>query len=387
MTIPRSDIDLYSDETLTNTAQLYQELRDLGPVVYLPTNDLYAITHFSAVKAALRADSALINGKGVAANEAINGAANEATITSDGTIHNRRRSILMRPLMPRALKDIQARVEESAERLVQDLLGQENFCGVKAFASHLPVSIVAELVGLEEEGRENMLSWAAATFDALGPMNERTQSALQRAFGLLQYAGSLGPDTVRADGWARAIFDSCADGEIAPGEATMMIVDYVAPSLDTTILATAHMLWRLGTTPGAFEALKEDTALIPSAVNESVRLASPIRGFTRFVQTAYDVDGESVPAGARVAVLYASANWDENHYPNAAHFKVDRNARDHVGWGHGPHVCAGQHLARLEMEALLRAMAQHVTSIEVEAPTPILNNILQGFADLPARFH
>lgn len=386
MSIPRSEIDLFSDETLTHTPAQYKKLRELGAIVHVPASDLYAVTHFDAVRAALRADDVLISGKGVAANDIINSAANEATLTSDGETHKHRRIILMRPLMPKSLDAVRQRVEETAEALVQDLVTRDQFCGVKDFASHLPLSIVAELVGLEESGRENMLDWAAATFDVLGPMNDRTTSALQRAFGLLQYVQELGPDRVRDGGWAQAILKAFEDGEITEGEAAMMVVDYTAPSLDTTILASAHMLWRLGETPGAFDALKENPDLIPSAVNESVRLASPIRGFTRFAQSEYETEDGVIPSGARVAVLYASANWDERHYENADAFQVDRNPRDHVGWGHGAHTCAGMHLARLEMEALLRALVRHVKSIETEEPIPIMNNVLQGFASLPVRF-
>lgn len=387
MIIPESDLDLFSDDTLINTPKRYKGLREIGPLVHLPTNDLYAVTHFDALRAALRANDILISGKGVAANDMINSAANEATITSDGDTHKHRRTILMRPLMPKSLDAVRQRVEETADALVESLVAKDQFCGVKDFASYLPLSIVAELVGLEESGRENMLDWAAATFDALGPMNDRTTSALQRAFGLLQYVKELGPDRVREGGWAQAILKAFEDREISEGEAAMMVVDYTAPSLDTTILASAHMLWRLGVTPGAYDALKENSDLIPSAVNESVRLASPIRGFTRFAQSDYATEYGSIPAGARVAVLYASANWDERHYDDADEFRIDRNPRDHVGWGHGAHSCAGMHLARLEMEALLRALVRHVRSIEFEEPTPIMNNVLQGFERLPAKFH
>ncbi|MEM6832509.1 MAG: cytochrome P450 [Pseudomonadota bacterium] len=387
MTIRQSHIDLFSDETLADTQTVYRELREAGAIVYLPANDLYAITHFAAVKAALRADDALISSKGVAANDAINTAGSDATITSDGATHTRRRLILMRPLMPKSLHAVRERVEQSAQQLVQDLVSQDRFCGVKDFASHLPLSIVAELVGLEPKGRENMLDWASATFDALGPINDRTYHALPRALGLLQYVKELGPDRLRKGGWAEAIIKCCDAGEISEGEAAMMIIDYTAPSLDTTILASAHMLWRLGVTPGAYDALKEDPSLIPGVVNESVRLASPIRGFTRYAQAAYESEHGTIPAGARVAVLYASANWDDMHYNDADAFDVYRNPRDHVGWGHGPHICAGMHLARLEMEALLRALLNHVESINVEHPTPITNNVLQGFAALPTTFH
>ncbi|MEM1366315.1 MAG: cytochrome P450 [Pseudomonadota bacterium] len=380
MTIPSSDIDFFGDETLQNTEAAYKALRDIGPIVYCEPNDLYVVAHYDAVRAALRADDILINGKGVAANELINSAPPDATLTSDGETHNRRRAILMRPLGPRAIHDISDRISGTADQLVQDLKTRKSFCGVKDFASHLPVSIVAELVGLTEDGRENMLSWAAATFDALGPLNERAQNALPMAGSLLHYTAGLTPDQVRSDGWAGRILAEADAGTITPAEATMMVVDYVAPSLDTTILASAQLLWSLGTTPGAFDQLKADPSLVNSAVNEAVRRASPIRAFTRFADTDYVTDYGTIPAGSRVPVMYASANWDERHYQNPQDYQIDRNPRDHVGWGHGAHTCAGMHLARAEMEALCRALIKHASSIQVAKPERILNNVLQGFS-------
>ncbi|MEM8920285.1 MAG: cytochrome P450, partial [Pseudomonadota bacterium] len=163
--------------------------------------------------------------------------------------------------------------------------------------------------------------------------------------------------------------------------------DYVAPSLDTTILASAQLLWSLASTPGAYDALRDTPDLSGSAVNEAVRLASPIRGFSRYAQTDYDTEDGSVPAGSRVLVLYASANWDERHFVEPDTFQVDRNPRDHVGWGHGVHTCAGMHLARAEMLALLKAMTRHVDRLDVSNAEPIMNNVLQGFASFDATFH
>ncbi|MEO0580343.1 MAG: cytochrome P450, partial [Pseudomonadota bacterium] len=368
MTLPESTIDLFSDETLANTAAAYQALRDTGPIVFLPANDLFAVTQYQSVKQALRADLVLVNSKGVAANPIINDTTAEATLTSDGETHLRRRAILMRPLTPRALEDVKQRIDETADRLVQDLMARDEFCGVADFASHLPVSIVADLVGLEESGRENMLEWAAATFNALGPLNGRTQAALHTAADLIQYVHQLGPDRVRDGGWAARILAEAQSGVLTPGEGAMMVVDYVAPSLDTTILASAQMLWRLASTDGAFDTLRSNPDLVPSVVNESVRLASPIREFTRYAASDYEADGLTIPAGGRAAMLYASANWDERHYADADQFQVDRNPRDHLGWGHGAHTCAGMHLARLEMEALARALIRHVKKIEADEP-------------------
>ena len=387
MEIPESSIDLFSDETLKNTQARYKTLRDLSPLVYLPENSLYAATRFEAVRDALRADDLLINGRGVAANDLINGTSSEATITSDGPLHLRRRAKLMKPLTRGALNEIKQRIEETADRLVLDLLTRDGFCGVRDFSAHLPLTVVAELVGLESSARENMLEWAAATFDALGPLNERANQAFPRAFELIRYVHELTPERTRERGWARYILKMTEEGELTPGEGAMMVVDYVAPSLDTTILASAHMLWRLGVTKGALEAVRGNPDLIASAVLESVRLASPIRAFTRYVDSDYEYEGRKVPAGQRIAVLYASANWDERHFSHADEFHVDRNPHDQLGWGHGAHICAGMHLARMEMEALLKALLSHVKWIEVAEPVPILNNVLQGFAELPARLH
>lgn len=116
------------------------------------------------------------------------------------------------------------------------------------------------------------------------------------------------------------------------------------------------MFWQLATCSGAYNEVRENPALVPSVVNECVRLASPIRCFTRYAQLDFEFGGCMIPAGARAMVLYASANRDEIRYPQANEFQLDRNPRDQMAWGHGAHTCAGMHLARMEMEALLYAL-------------------------------
>ena len=135
---------------------------------------------------------------------------------------------------------------------------------MSAFSSHLPVSIVAELVGLNEEGRQNMLRWAAATFDALGTLNERGTAALPTLFELGAYIQGLGRDKVAPGGWAARLFDAADRGELSPDEARSMVIDYVAPALDTTILATGFMLYFLATTPGAYETVRENPDVVPA---------------------------------------------------------------------------------------------------------------------------
>lgn len=383
---PTFEEDIYADAALDGPYPAYRRIRDLGPAVWMPVHAMWAIGRFEDVRLALRADEVLISGKGVAANALVNAAARPITLTSDGETHLRRRQVLIRPVTPAPLNALRGRLETEADALVGRLAGSGDFDAMPGFAAHLPLTIVAELVGLNDEGRRNMLRWAAATFDNLGVMNDLGKGALPAVTELGRYVMSLDRESVAPDGWAAGLFDAADRGELSPDEASAMVIDYVVPALDTTILATGEMLWRLATTPGAYEAVREEPRLIPSVVNESVRLGSPIKSFTRFVHAPYEVGGIVIPQGARVAILFASANRDERRYEDPDLFKVARNPRDHVGWGHGAHTCVGMHLARLEMEVLLAALVRQIARIEVDRPMRIRNNTLQGFESLPARF-
>jgi cytochrome P450 len=167
----------------------------------------------------------------------------------------------------------------------------------------------------------------------------------------------------------------------------LLVRDYIGPSLDTTIAATGELIHQLGQDPSQWDALRRDPALVPNAVNEAVRLGSPIRALTRTTLQECELGGVALPAGARVMILYASANRDERKFPDPDRFDVRRRNNDHVGFGYGAHVCAGMFLARLEMEALLKAMIVQVGRIETGPPTPALNNTIRSFASLPTTFH
>jgi cytochrome P450 len=384
--VPRFDGDLYAAAALRDASPFHRTLRDLGPAVWMPKRQLWAISRYDDVRAALKADTTLVSSRGVAANDIVNRGGVPTTLTSDGDVHMRRRQTLAQPLGAASLKAMRAHLEAEADELAARLANGGEFDAVSSFAAHLPVTVVAELVGLDDNGRANILRWAAATFNALGPMNTRGLGALPQLLELGRYSATLDRTRVKPGGWAEKLFDAADAGAISREEANAMVIDYVAPALDTTILATAHMVWLLSTTPGAYDQLREQPELIPSVVNETLRFASPIRGFTRHAADNYHVSGTVIPKGSRALILFASANRDERHYENPDAFDVTRNPRDHVGWGHGPHTCAGMHLARLEMEILLAALLRRVSGIKVGKPELLKNNVLQGFKALPAQF-
>jgi cytochrome P450 len=308
------------------------------------------------------------------------------TLTTDGDVHRRLRSALMKPMMPSALKEVAREIQALADELVRALVTRTWFDGIADFAQHLPLSVVSRLVGLPEAGRARMREWAAATFDALGVMNQRGQRAVPMVLELAAYAGSLERAQLRPDGWAAALFAAADAGRIEAGDVAGMLIDYVAPSLDTTILGTGHLLFQLGRDPEQWDLVRNDPALVPRAIDEALRLESPVRAFTRFAVEDYEVGGTVIPAGDRVLIMYGAANRDERRYPDPDRFDVTRDAKDHLGFGHGVHRCAGSYLAELEMEALLRAMAARVRRIEVGEPSVVLNNVLRGHQRFRASF-
>jgi cytochrome P450 len=376
---PVLDVDLYADEAIVDPYPLYREIRDLGPAVFLSVHNAWAIGRFEDVRAALRADEVLVSDQGVALNDLVNGQPAITTLTSDGNLHRRRRRVLMKPMMPSALAGIREQIDELADELVADLTERGSFDGIADFARHLPLSIVSRLVGLPEEGRQRMLAWAAASFNLLGPFNARAEAAVAPFVEMVEYATHVQPDGVRDGGWASLLYRAVEEGKLEEQEPAGLLIDYIAPSLDTTILGAGHMLFELGRNPQQWEKLRAEPERIPATVHEALRFEAPVRAFSRFAIADYDVDGTVIPEGDRVLILYASANRDERHFEDPDRFDITRDAKGHVAFGAGVHRCAGAHLAQLEMEALLRALVARVRTIDVATPVPLMNNVLRGY--------
>lgn len=385
--VPIYDVDIYSDAVIRDPYPHYSRIRDLGAAVWLPANGMWAIGRHADVRACLSDHETFRSGKGVAGNDRANGIAPGNLLASDPPLHEELRRIVAAPLSLRALNDVKDRIADTANALVERLAARGSFDGMADLAQYLPVSIVSELVGMPEHGRENMLRWAGAVFDMLGGANERTEAAFPVITEMRAYTvNGATRENVRPGGWVAMLYDAADQGLIRPEQVQMLMRDYLGPSLDTTIYATGHLLYLLGTNPDQWERLVEDPKLIPNAINEAVRLESPIRGFTRTVASDTVVGDVAIPAGDRVLILYASANRDERQWDRPEAFDVGRVLIDHVGFGHGIHACAGMQLARLEMRCILTAMVNRVARIEVGEPVLAMNNVLRGYERLPVRF-
>ncbi len=386
--IPVYKKDIYSTKSLKAGNLLYKELQDLGEVVYHKKRKLYLLTSYEAVTTVLRNSKVFSCEGGVALTEATNKAQDLSPLSMDGTYHAKIKKWYMKPITQKKLRDIKDQISDSSEQLVKDLMQKEKFDVVKDFAAHLPLSIVSKLIGYPEKGRAKLLEWAFASFNTMGPTNWRTIKSLPKLiFGLSKYAQSLTEESVAPGSWSAAMFQAIKKGELSEREGKSIVMGYAIPSLDTTIASVSYMFWELAKNPKQFKEIKANPDLIPGVINEILRLSCPVRGFKRNVTEDYDYKGYTIPKGATIIVLLPGANRDPKKYPNPDTFDVHRNPRDHVAWGFGSHFCAGAHLARLELEELLKALVKHADKLEISEPHYFLNNTLMGFESLTGKLN
>lgn len=382
--VPSFGVNLHDETVLRDPHPLWKEFRAAGGVVWLEHHQMYALAGYPEVVEALTNWRVFASGEGVGMNPLIN--ALESTLAFDPPRHDRMRAIENRPLLPKAVRRLEPQLREAAERTVLELRGKGTFDGVADLASVLPVGIVAEVVGLPEDGRANMLRWAAAGFNSFGLLEDpRTQEGLMIMAEASEYMESV-PDRLKPGSWGAMLVEAERNGELEEGEALVLLQDYIYPSLDTTILAIASGLELFSENPDQWALLRAQPDLLRGAVNEIMRLASPIQWFTRYVREDHELGGITLPAGSRAVILYGSANRDERRFPEPERFDITRkHVAEHVGWGKGKHACVGMPLARLEIHIVFEALVKHVERIETGATTVEPNTTLWGYRTIETR--
>ena len=188
-------------------------------------------------------------------------------------------------------------------------------------------------------------------------------------------------------GWASRATKKAIEAGFPPDEASELMRDYIPPSLDTTISAIGYGMMLFAQNPEQWELIRQDHSMIRNAIEEIVRLNTPIRGFTRMTSEQIEVAGLIVPENTRVLMVFGAANRDETRFPEPDRFDITRNVRGHVGFGHGVHACLGMHLARLEMTCLFETLARRVKRFELAGSVvPAINASIYSMANVPLIF-
>lgn len=181
--VPSTDVDYYSPDVLEDPYPVYKELRDAGPVVYMKRYGVYSVNRYSDVRDVLADWRTFSSARGVGFNDPVNDGISGSVVGSDPPSHTRLREVAERPLAIRELQSLRSRLSELVDQRVGRLRGQGDVEVVHQLASYLPLTVVSQLVGLPEDGRERMLLWAAAAFDALAPQGVARVDDSLKVFG------------------------------------------------------------------------------------------------------------------------------------------------------------------------------------------------------------
>jgi cytochrome P450 len=376
-----ADIDLFSDDHLRNPYEDYARLRAAGPVVWLEQLDCWVASQYDPVRRVLGENGSFSSKNGVGLNNEVNTALKDTLIASDPPLHDQLRSVLSSQLSPKAIRALGTSIDERARELVLPLIDAGRFDAVTDLARVFPPTIVADLVGIPEEVRPNLVGWGDALFQMMGPADKaRTFSGVDLVTEHYAWLDTVEKSTLLEGSWGRAIYQAAEDGKIDQPTALGLLSAYTAAGMDTTINALGWAVELFTRHPDQWTAVREDRSLIPSAFNEILRYESPVQMFTRVATGDVELAGAHIEAGQRIMVLYGSANRDESHFgDDAAVFDIRRDASDHLGFGYGLHGCVGQALARLEAHTVLNILADRVVAFRAESqPEMHLNNTVRG---------
>lgn len=390
--LPTLDIDPYAPAVLAAPDAYHRALRAAGPIVHLPRYGACASGRIEQVETVFRDWRRFCSARGVGLTDFRREPPwrpPSIVLEVDPPAHDRTRRVLARALSPQAVQALEPALAAAAARHVEAAVSAAVIDGVSVLAAAYPLEVFGDAVGIAVEGREMLLRYGAMVFNALGPDNALRRAALADGAAVMDWIAACCTREALADeGFGAAIHAAAGRGEISTSEAELLVRSLLSAGIDTTVATLANALHCFATHPAAWAALRADATLIPAAIDEVLRHASPVHTFCRTTDSPVELAGVALPEGTKLLCVMAAANRDPARWVDADRFDITRERLPHVAFGSGIHVCVGQHLARREIAALLDALRTRVARIEL-AGEPLWQpgNAVRTLAVLPLRLH
>ena len=304
--------------------------------------------------------------------------------------HTRFRRLVSRAFTPRATAAFEPAIQRTADDLLDALERRQGTVDlIETYAAQLPVLVIAELLGVPTARREDFLRWgaaAAATLDPGLPLRrylaaERALRAMHRFLDehFAHLRRNPGEDLVSR------LVTLPPEEALTDRELHAIVLLLLGAGFETTVNLLGNAVVLLDAHRDQWDALRADPAGWDGAVEEVLRLDSPVQLTGRTAREDVELAGRTVRAGTRVTLLLGAANRDPEVFPEPARFDVTRaNAREHLAFSGGIHYCVGAGLARLEGVIGLRALSERFPDLRV-AGTPERRDLqtLRGFERLP----
>jgi len=386
--VPTLELDPFDPAFLADPFSAHPVLRDAGPVVFLPKIGCFAMARHAEVQAALKDWEAFISGRGVGQTDFLKETPwrpPSLLLEADPPLHDRTRGLMNRVASLGALREVMPRWQAKADALVSQLAGTGSFDAIPALAEAFPLSVFPDLIGLREEGRENLIPYATVAFNAFGPRNALLAETMAAARDATEWvAQSCKRELLRPGGWGMQVYEAADRGECSHDEAERLVRSFLTAGVDTTVNGIATLLHAFAEFPGQWAKLRADPKLVKKAVEESLRWGGTVQTFFRTTSRDVLIGGHIIPEGQKVLLFLAAANRDPRKWEDADRFEITRVASGHVGFGFGIHQCLGQMVARMEAEAVTNALLANVGEIRATGPVRRrLNNTLHAIGELP----
>ena len=314
---------------------------------------------------------------------------------SDPPDHTRLRSLVNKAFTPRVVEGLRPQIQQIVDDLLDSVQGNGRMDVIADLAYPLPVTVIAELLGVPLERREQFKHWsdhiAAFIGGTTAPEQEMLRDALQSVLEMTDYFLALAAERRRqpqAD-LLSALALAEVEGDRLSGEELVAncILLLVAGHETTTNLIGNGMLALLRH-PDESARLKADPALMPVAVEELLRYDSPVQGTSRQAAADLEIGGQAIGAGQHVSLMIGAANRDPAQFPTPDQLDIGRRENRHLSFSHGPHFCVGAPLARLEGQIAIGTLLHRLPAMRLAAETLTWrdNFTLRGLEALPVVF-
>ena len=309
--------------------------------------------------------------------------------------HTSKRLLASRGFTPKVVRRYTEHYHEMAGRLLDRAMaaaGGGPLDVVDHLSVEFPMQAIVELMGTSLDDHDRLLQWSNATISNIDPDYSPTAEARADAIGeMMTYAFELAEHRRRnpTDDLATVLTQKVDSGELTELEyASYVILLFVAGN-ETTRNNISWGIKAFSEHPDQWELLRSDPDRhLDGAVEEVTRWASPVNYMSRTVHTPVELHGETLDVGQKVALMYLSANRDDEVFDEPFRFDITRDPNPQIAFGYGAHFCMGAHLARLETRAMLAELAKRVERLEPAGEVAFVwSSFINGIKTLPLRFH
>jgi cytochrome P450 len=314
-------------------------------------------------------------------------------IQMDGVGHRAFRLLTNAWFAPTTVKKLEERVSGLAVEFIDRMASHGDSCDfVSDIALWYPLRVITTILGAPDEDAGFILKKTQEHFGSDDPELKRqgaksSSKAVQELFEYFDRMVALRRQDPRDDLFT-LLADAQVDGKpISDFDRNSYYFIVAVAGHDTSSSSISGTLLSLLQNPGQMAKVRADASLIPSMIDEGIRWVSPVRHFFRTATRDYELRGQKIREGDSLMVCYPSANRDEDIFDAPFEFRIDRSPNRHVAFGYGPHLCLGQHLAKLEMRAFFKELLSRVPQIELAGqPTYVHANFVGGLKSLPVRY-